>query len=192
MRSCASSSRRRRTAPPRRPSPDFLIAKHIEVNKEALSDDLKEITEQIDDLRAALANKKSEKMALEAAALDEADLASDPAFAGMSAQERAEAIEASRRDGALARIKAVAENEQEQRSYDSELAQLLEIQKKLMARLEQADATKAVEEERIRSEVEESAAEKRREVEEKAMAMEAALRAAEQACLRVRLRLRRW
>ena len=50
------------------PVPDFLVAKHIEVNKEALNDDLKEAAEQIDELRAALDEKKREKEALAAQA----------------------------------------------------------------------------------------------------------------------------
>ena len=41
-----------------------MIARHIEVNKEALSDDLKEAAEQIEDLKAALEEKRREKQLL--------------------------------------------------------------------------------------------------------------------------------
>ena len=104
--------------------PTFLIAKYIEVNKEALSDDLKEAAGEIEALQAQLTAKRAERLTLEAVnvnvtlgvdvrdgqgdggALDEA------ALAGLSVQDRTEAIEAQRHARALERIKTVAENEQ--------------------------------------------------------------------------------
>ena len=177
--------------------PEYMIAKHIEVNKEALQDDLKEAAEQIEDLKAALEEKRREKLALTSSGADggadggsEADAAlfvdpDAPEFAGLEPQAKAEAIEAKRRELMVGRMKAVAENEQEQKAYEGELAQLLEIQTKLEARLAGADAEKALEQERIRAEIEERAAEERRAVEEKAAEMEAALRTAEAERVRV-------
>ena len=159
--------------------PAFLIAKHIEVNKEALTEDLKEAATEIEWLREQLLEKQREKAALEAGPADEAALDDEAAFAGLSAQERAEAIEASRRQRAVERIKALAENEQERKALESELAQQVEIETKLSEKLKGADAAASIEEERIRAEVEEAAAAERRAIEERAAAMEAQLRAAQ-------------
>ena len=163
--------------------PDYMIAKHIEVNKEALREDLKEAAESIAELTAALEEKRKERDALVAAAEGEgSDLFIDenaPEFAGLTPQEKTEAVEARRRELMVQRMKQVAENEQEQKALEAELQQQLELQGKLEARLAGADASKALEEERIRAEVEEKAAEERRAVEAKAAAMEAALKAAE-------------
>ena len=159
--------------------PDFLIAKHIEVNKEALRDDLKEATEQIDELRAALAERKREQQELVESGAG-ADLEVDESeFEHLCGVERSTAIEAKRRELILDRMRKQAENEQEQRSVEGEIAQLLEIQTKLEEKLKAADSNKSVEEERIRAEVEEQAAEKRREIEDRAAAMEAALKTAQ-------------
>ena len=88
------------------------------MNKEALSDDLKEAAGEIEALQAQLAAKRAERLTIEAVnvnvnvvvndggALDEA------ARAGLSVQDSAEAIEAQKLARALEHIKAKAENEQ--------------------------------------------------------------------------------
>ena len=159
--------------------PTFLIAKHIEVNKDALNDDLKEAASEIEQLREQLQERIREKAELEAATADEG--LDEAALAGLSAQERAEAIEARRRAAALERIKAVAENEQEQRALEREIAQQEEIEARLKDRLRTADTAASVEEQRVREEVEEAEAQKRREIEERAAAMEAQLAAQQRA-----------
>jgi len=160
--------------------PSFLIAKHIEINKEALSDDLKEAADEIEFLKQQLEDKQKQRQELEADKSAIEDI-SEAQLAGMSAQERAEFIEARRRARALERIKAVAENEQAQKAIEAEIAQQEEIEKKLSSKLEGADNARVVEEEHIRAEVEEAEAERRREIEERAAAMEAALQAAQRA-----------
>ena len=49
--------------------PDFLIAQHIALNKDALMDDLKEADEEIVALRQALEEKGEEMAALEATSI---------------------------------------------------------------------------------------------------------------------------
>ena len=169
--------------------PAFLVARHIEVNKEALADDLKEAAEQIDELRSALEQKRAEKATLLSqvngggeGGVDEAlraELEQDALFLTMSPEQQAEAIEAKRRELMVARMKAVAENEQETGMVEREITQLLEIQTKLEAKLSAADTEKLHEQERLRAELEEKAAEERRAIEEKAAEMEALLKAAE-------------
>ena len=67
--------------------PDFMVAQHIGQNKEALQEDLREATEQIEELRKAIEEKKGEIGKMQnsgAPVLDEAQ------FAGMEpAQVRA-------------------------------------------------------------------------------------------------------
>ena len=163
--------------------PDLFTAKHIEVNKEALQDDINDAIEQIEELRRALEEKKKDALSIGAddhgADASEQLSGDDALLADMEPQQRAEAIEARRRELMVAKMKRVAENEQEQKAIESEMNQLLEIQSKLETRLSEADARKAAEEERIRADVEEKAAEERREIEDQAAETVAALRAAE-------------
>ena len=163
--------------------PDLFTAKHIEVNKEALQDDINDAIEQIEELRRALEEKKKDALSIGAddhgADASEQLSDDDALLADMEPQQRAEAMEARRRELMVAKMKRVAENEQEQKAIESEMNQLLEIQSKLETRLSEADARKAAEEERIRADVEEKAAEERREIEDQAAETVAALRAAE-------------
>ena len=72
--------------------PTFLIAKYIEVNKEALSDDLKEAAGEIEALQAQLTAKRAERLALEAEARDgkgDGGALDEAALAGLSGQVRA-------------------------------------------------------------------------------------------------------
>ena len=156
--------------------PDFMIAKHIEVNKEALNDDLREAAEQIDELKQALEAKRLEKLALESGEVTEE--IDEAAFAGMNAQQKAEAIEAKQREMMVARMKVSAETDQEMKQLESELAQMLEIEGNIQGKLAKADEANAVDEERIRQEVEETLAEERALVESKAAELEAQMQAA--------------
>jgi hypothetical protein len=140
------------------------------VNKEALSDDLKEAAGEIEALQAQLTAKRAERLTLEAVnvnvtlgvdvrdgqgdggALDEA------ALAGLSVQDRTEAIEAQRRARALERIKAVAENEQDIERIKAEIEMQAEIERRLQERLKDAHGAAAAEADRIRAEVEEEEA----------------------------------
>lgn len=163
--------------------PDFLIAKHIEVNKEALSEDLKEATEQIAELEKALKAKQREKELLaadDAALLESTSDANNAAlFATMDSQQRAEAMEAKLKQRMVVKMTAVAENEREVNADKAELTQLREIQTKLEARLADADKNLALDEERIRNELAAKVEAERMAIEEKAKKMEVALRAAE-------------
>ena len=69
-----------------------MIAKYIEVNKEALSDDLKEAAGEIEALQAQLMAKRAERLTLEAEARDgkgDGGALDEAAFAGLSGQVRA-------------------------------------------------------------------------------------------------------
>ena len=85
------------------------------MNKEALSDDLKEAAGEIEALQAQLTAKRAERLTLEAEARDgkgDGGALDEAARAGLSVQDSAEAIEAQKLARALEHIKAKAENEQ--------------------------------------------------------------------------------
>ena len=71
--------------------PDFMVAQHIGQNKEALQEDLREATEQIEELRKAIEEKKTDIGGMQknqgAPVLDEAQ------FAGLEPAEKVEAME---------------------------------------------------------------------------------------------------
>ena len=100
-------------------------------------------------------------------------------LAGMNAQQRAEAVEKRQREVQLDRIRLLAEAEQEQSAAETDLAQMMEILTRLEGRLARGRVDQGGEGERMRAQIEEEAAEQRREIEAKASQMEAELRHAE-------------
>ncbi len=112
--------------------PDFLQAQHIELNTDALKEELKEGDEQIEELRKAVAEKQAEIQAIQDGA-DEPKI-DESGLDGLDPQQRAEEMEKRARAVMVERMQNVATLEQEKKSYEKELAQLMEIQKKLQAR----------------------------------------------------------
>jgi len=157
--------------------PDFLVAKHIALNKDALADDLRETNEQIEELKRELEAKKAEAETLRNVDDDSLSLDSklESYFEGMDAQAKAEAIETRRRQAMIDRMKAAAGVEQERKAFENELEQMLEIQKKLQSKLASADEDRLKEEERIKHEAEAAVEAEKRLIEEKAQALEAQL-----------------
>jgi len=85
--------------------PDFMVAQHIGQNKEALQDDLREATEQIEELRKAIEEKKADIGKMQnsgAPVLDEAQ------FAGMEGTQKAEAMEKASRQAMVTRTSILA------------------------------------------------------------------------------------
>ena len=103
--------------------PDFMVAQHIGQNKEALQDDLREATEQIEELRKAIEEKKSDIGTMQknsgAPVLDEAQ------FAGMEPAQKAEAMEKASRQAMVTRMKESAKMQNEKKALEGELQQTL-------------------------------------------------------------------
>ena len=95
--------------------PDFMVAQHIGQNKEALQEDLREATEQIEELRKAIEEKKGEIGKMQnsgAPVLDEAQ------FAGMEPAQRAEAMEKASRQAMVTRMKESARMQNEKKALE--------------------------------------------------------------------------
>ena len=100
----------------------------------------------------------------------------DAQLAGLDAQGRAERLEQYAREQMIEKMKNVALLEQEKRSFEQELARMVELQKKLQTKLVSAEQDKASEQERIRREEAERAADRLAEVQERAARLEQQLR----------------
>ena len=150
----------------------------IQLNKDALREDLAEADEEVAELMKALEEKKKQMAELSAANAQagsgSADL--DAQLAGLDAQGRAERLEQYAREQMIEKMKNVALLEQEKRSFEQELARMVELQKKLQTKLVSAEQDKASEQERIRREEAERAADRLAEVQERAARLEQQLR----------------
>ena len=101
--------------------PDFMVAQHIGQNKEALQDDLREATEQIEELTKAIDEKKTEIGNVQknsgAPVLDEAQ------FVGMEPAQKAEAMEKASRQAMVTRMKESAKMQNEKKALEGERQQ---------------------------------------------------------------------
>ena len=104
--------------------PDFLIAQHIALNKDALMDDLKEADEEIVALRQALEEKGEEMAALEATSIEEQLAGMTDGLAGMDGQQAAEIMEQKRNAIMKERMQVKAKLQQEKLAFEKELDQV--------------------------------------------------------------------
>merc|ERR1719272_11353 len=86
--------------------PDFLVAQHITQNKDALKDDLREATEQIEELRRAIDDKGDELTALNSSDAKKIDESQIPP--GLDANARADAVEKLQRQAIVAKMQGSA------------------------------------------------------------------------------------
>ena len=130
--------------------PDFMVAQHIGQNKEALQEDLREATEQIEELRKAIEEKKTDIGGMQknqgAPVLDEAQ------FAGMEPAQKAEAMEKASRQAMVTRMKESAKMQNEKKALEGEMQQMLDVQKSMQEKLAKVEAETQTQEERIQRE----------------------------------------
>lgn len=153
-------------------------ARTISLNKDALREDLREADSEIAELMKALEEKKIQMSQLAGIDVKGAGGDSDleKQLAGLDAQGRAERLEQYAREQMIEKMKNVALLEQEKRSFEQELMRMVELQKKLQAKLASAEQDKATEQERVRREEAERAAEKMAGVQAKMELLEQQLR----------------
>ena len=153
-------------------------AKAIMLNKDALREDLREADSEIAELMKALEDKKRQMAELAAsnASTSAGDANLEAMLEGLDAQGRAERLEQYAREQMIEKMKNVALLEQEKRSFEQELMRMVELQKKLQAKLSAAEQDKQTEQERVRREEAEAAAERVALAQAKAERLEQQLR----------------
>ena len=159
--------------------PDFLVAQHITQNKDALKDDLREATEQIEELKRAIDDKGKEITELNSRDAKHIDESQIPP--GLDANARADAVEKLQRQAMVAKMQGSAVLQTEKKAFEKELESMLEIQATLQKKLEKVDADEAAQQERISAEAEERAKEILAEKEEQMKELAAMQAAREEA-----------
>jgi len=144
------------------------------LNKDALREDLREADQEIGELMKALEEKKAQMSALalsnSKSGGEKEDL--DKMLEGLDAQGRAERLEQYAREQMIEKMKNVALLEQEKRSFEQELMRMVELQKKLQAKLLAAEKDKQSDQERVRREEAEAASEHITAAQDRAAALE--------------------
>lgn len=155
-----------------------LQAKSIMLNKDALREDLREADSEIAELMRALEEKKKQlaELTAQSAMADAGSHDLEAMLQGLDAQGRAERLEQYAREQMIEKMKNVALLEQEKRSFEQELMRMVELQKKLQAKLLSAEHDKQSEQERVRREEAEAAAERVAAAQDKAERLEQLLR----------------